>query len=66
MKSDPYKCDRNKFCEYHVDHGHSTEDCMVLQREIEIFVRNGRLVTFLAQERIWEANPQGPLPLEEN
>jgi hypothetical protein len=30
MKSDPYKCDRNKFCEYYGDHGHSIEDCMVL------------------------------------
>jgi hypothetical protein len=57
MKSNPYKCDRNKFYEYHGDYGHSTEDCMVLQWEIEIFVRNGRLVRFLAQERIREANP---------
>jgi hypothetical protein len=66
MKSDPYKCDHNEFCEYHGDHRHSTEDCMVLQREIENFVSNGRLVRFLAQERIREANPQGPLPLEGN
>jgi hypothetical protein len=66
MKSDPYKRDRSKFCEYHGEHGHSTEDCMVLHQEIENFIRNGRLVRFLAQERIWEANPQGPLPLEGN
>jgi hypothetical protein len=56
MRSDPYKQDRNKFCEYHGDHGHSTEDCMVLYREIENFVQNGKLVRFLAQERIQEAN----------
>jgi hypothetical protein len=31
MRSDPYKRDQNKFCEYHGDHGHSTEDCMVLR-----------------------------------
>jgi hypothetical protein len=60
MKSDPYKRDHNKFCEYHGDHGHSTENCMVLRWKIENFVRNGRLVRFLAQERIREANPQGP------
>ena len=30
MKMDPYKRDRNKLCEYHGDHGHSTEDYMVL------------------------------------
>jgi hypothetical protein len=48
MRSDPYKRDQNKFCEYHGDHGHSTEDCMVLRREIENFVQNGKLVRFLA------------------
>jgi hypothetical protein len=38
MRSDPYKRDQNKFCEYHGDHGHSMKDCMVLRREIENFV----------------------------
>ena len=66
MKMDPYKRDHNKFCEYHGDHGQSTEDCMVLRREIENFVRNRRLVRFLAQERIREMNSQGPQPLEGN
>jgi hypothetical protein len=59
MRIDPYRRDQNKFCEYHVDHGHSTEDCISLHREIENFVRNGKLVRFLAQERIREANQQG-------
>ena len=66
MRSDPYKRDRNRLCEYHGEHGHSTEYCMVLCREIENFVRNGKLVKFLAQERIRETNLQGPLPLEGN
>jgi hypothetical protein len=61
MRTDPYKRDRNKFCEYHEDHGHSTEDCISLRREIENFVRNGKLIRFLAQERIREANKQGHL-----
>jgi hypothetical protein len=26
MKADPFKRDRSKFCEYHADHGHLTED----------------------------------------
>jgi hypothetical protein len=66
MRSDPYKRDRNKFCEYHGDHGHSTEDCIVFCREIENFVRNEKLVRFLAQERIREANQQGYQLLEGN
>ena len=65
-RSDPYKRDRSRFCEYHREHGHSMKDCMVLRREIEAFVRNGKLVRCLAQERIREANQQGPLPLEGN
>jgi hypothetical protein len=61
MRTDPYRRDQNKFCEYHADHGHSIEDCMSLHREIENFVRNGKLVRFLAQERIQEVNQQGRL-----
>jgi hypothetical protein len=61
MRTDPYRRDRNKFCEYHEDHRHSTEDCISLRREIENFVRNGKLIRFLAQERIREANQQGHL-----
>jgi hypothetical protein len=38
MKADPFKRDRSKFCEYHADHGHLTEDCISLRREIEVFI----------------------------
>jgi hypothetical protein len=59
MKADPFKRDLSKFCEYHADHGHLTEDCISLRREIEVFIQNGKLVRFLAQERGREANNQG-------
>ena len=39
---------------------------MVLRQEIEVFVRNEKLLRFLAQERGQEMNQQGPLPLEGN
>ncbi|XP_059431626.1 uncharacterized protein LOC132165149 [Corylus avellana] len=51
LRGDPRKRDRVKFCEYHNDHGHLTEDCVTLQQEIKTFIRNGRLVRFLARER---------------
>jgi ribonuclease HI len=60
MKTDPFKRDRSKFCEYHADHGHSTEDCISLRREIEVFIQNGKLVRFLVAERNREANRRGP------
>jgi hypothetical protein len=66
MRSNPYKRDHSRFCEYHGENEHSTEDCMILRREIEAFVRNRKLVRFLAQERAREANEQGLLQLEGN
>jgi hypothetical protein len=60
MKTEPFKRDRSKFYEYHADHGHLTEDCISLHREIEVFIQNGRLVRFLAEERNREANRRGP------
>ncbi|XP_059441740.1 uncharacterized protein LOC132174044 [Corylus avellana] len=51
LRGDSRKRDRMKFCEYHNDHRHLTEDCITLRQEIETFIRNGRLVRFLAEER---------------
>jgi hypothetical protein len=59
MKTDPFKRDQSKLCEYHANHGHLTEDCISLCREIEIFIQNGRLVRFIAEERNREANHRG-------
>jgi hypothetical protein len=51
MRTPLEKCNNQKFCEYHDDHGHQTEDCIFLRKEIEILIRNGKLVKFLASER---------------
>ncbi|XP_059458240.1 uncharacterized protein LOC132187819 [Corylus avellana] len=66
LRGDPRKRDRTKFCEYHNDHGHLTEDCITLRQEIETFIRNGRLVRFLAGERNQGAVHQQPLLLDGN
>ncbi|XP_059428602.1 uncharacterized protein LOC132162383 [Corylus avellana] len=50
MKSPPQHRSTQKFCEYHNDHGHQTEDCISLRFEIEKFLRNGKLLNFLAEE----------------
>ncbi|XP_059432642.1 uncharacterized protein LOC132165942 [Corylus avellana] len=42
MKSPPQNRNARKFCEYHNDHGHQTEDCISLWFEIEKFLRNGK------------------------
>ena len=52
MRTPPKKCNSQKFYEYHDDHGHQIEDCIILQREIEILIRNGKLVKFLTSEKM--------------
>jgi hypothetical protein len=51
MRTPPEKRNNKKFCEYHNDHGHQTEDCMVLRKEIELLIQNGKLVKFVASEK---------------
>ena len=31
MKGDPNKCNRNKYCHFHRDHGHDTDECFDLK-----------------------------------
>ncbi|XP_059446340.1 uncharacterized protein LOC132177880 [Corylus avellana] len=58
MKSLPQNRSTQKFCEYHNDNGHQTEDCISLRFEIEKFLGNGKLLNFLAEENGKGKNPQ--------
>ena len=64
LRGDSRKRDHTKFCEYHNNHGHLTEDCIILHQETKNFIRNGRLFRFLAGERNRDMNFQEPLLLE--
>ncbi|XP_020240273.1 uncharacterized protein LOC109819092 [Cajanus cajan] len=44
----PFKTD---WCEFHRTHGHSTENCFVLRRQIERLIKEGRLKKFLARKQ---------------
>ena len=50
MRSDPAKIDNTKYCEFHRDHGHQTDDCIQLRKEIEYLIRGGYLGCFIAAE----------------
>ena len=50
MKTDPAKRDITKYCEFHRDHGHQTDDCIQLRKEIEYLIRRGHLRRFVASE----------------
>jgi hypothetical protein len=59
MRTPPERCNGQRLCEYHNDHGHQTKDCITLRREIEIFIQNGKLITFLAGEKRSGNDSQG-------
>ncbi|GKC51594.1 hypothetical protein Tco_1074339 [Tanacetum coccineum] len=37
------KRNNNKFCEFHGEVGHNTDECMHLKRQIEELIKNGKL-----------------------
>ncbi|XP_057471965.1 uncharacterized protein LOC130760604 [Actinidia eriantha] len=43
IKTDPQKRNRNKYCEFHRDHGHNTEDCFHLKEQIADLIKRGYL-----------------------
>ena len=44
MKTDPTKRDITKYCEFHRDHGHRTDDCIQLKKEFEFLIQRGHYV----------------------
>ena len=48
MKSDPATRDNTKYCEFHRDYGHCTDNCIQLKREIEYLIQRGYLRRFIS------------------
>ena len=48
MKSDPTTRDNTKYCEFHKDYGHCTDNCIQLKREIEYLIQRGFLRRFIS------------------
>ena len=47
MRSDPTKRDNTRYCEFHRDYGHCTDDCIQLRKEIEYLILRGYLRRFI-------------------
>ena len=60
MKTDPAKRDMTKYCNFHRDHGHQTDDCIQLKKEIEFLIRRGHLRRYVAPEDRNRAPPPPP------
>ena len=50
MKSNPATRDNTRYCEFHRDYRHHTDDCIQLKKEIEYLIRRGYLRRFIAFE----------------
>ncbi|XP_030949376.1 uncharacterized protein LOC115973260 [Quercus lobata] len=50
MKGDPNKRNRNKYCRFHRDHGHDTDEYFDLKQQIENLIRQGKLRSFLGRD----------------
>ena len=50
MRGDPIKRNRNKYCRFHRDHGHDTDECFDLKQQIENLIRQEKLRNFLGRE----------------
>ena len=60
MRTDPTKRDNTRYCEFHRDHEHRTDDCIQLMKEIEYLIRRGYLRRYIASEGQDQAQPLPP------
>ena len=65
MRSDLAKRDNTRYCEFHRNYGHLTDDCIQLRKEIEYLILRGYLRRFIAPEGQAQnqAQAQQPPPL---
>ncbi|KAK3016528.1 hypothetical protein RJ639_006851 [Escallonia herrerae] len=49
MRSAPSKRDRNLWCRYHNDHGHTTDNCESLKHAIEALIKCGHLRGYISR-----------------
>ena len=47
LHSSPHIHDKNKYCRFHKDHDHYTEDCRDLKEQIEELIRKGKLQKYV-------------------
>ena len=50
MKGDPNRRNKNKYCRFHRDHRHDTDECYDLKQQIENLIRQGKLRYFVARD----------------
>ncbi|XP_022849072.1 uncharacterized protein LOC111371361 [Olea europaea var. sylvestris] len=51
LRSPPESSDKNKYCDYHRDHGYTTKDCITFQREIEALIKRRFLKEYIRHDK---------------
>lgn len=51
LRTRHHQRNRSKFCRYHNDHEHGTEECIQLKKDIEALIKRGRLKRFLGDRK---------------
>ena len=65
MKLDPAIRDNTRYCEFHRDYGHLTDDCIQLKKEIEYLIQRGYLRRFIAPEKQAQNQAQNQAPAQQ-
>ena len=65
MKSDPSTRDNTKYCEFHRDYGHRTDDCIQLKREIKLLIRREYLRRFVSSKSQPQNQAQNQAPAQQ-
>uniref|UniRef100_A0A2N9F216 Uncharacterized protein n=1 Tax=Fagus sylvatica TaxID=28930 RepID=A0A2N9F216_FAGSY len=69
LLKNPNRRAKDKYCHFHRDHGHNTENCYDLKRQIEELIKQGKLQRFVERDqregRPPQARPQRP-PVEDH
>nr|XP_009392512.1 PREDICTED: uncharacterized protein LOC103978443 [Musa acuminata subsp. malaccensis] len=58
--------DRSKYCRFHRDYDHDTEDCHDLRNQIEELIQKGHLGPYLEEPREETPHPRGPVERQIN
>ena len=62
MRSDPAKRDNTRYCEFHRNYRHHTDDCIQLNKEIEYLIQCRYLRRFIAYEAQAQNQAQAQQP----